>query len=240
MPTTGRDIVSDALLELNVIQAGDVMEPDAASFGIGKLARIFDNWNADRGAVYADQFNTYVLTPGLSPHTIGPTGTWVIAQRPESIEAASLVFNTTNNPSIPIDIKDAAWYASLSVPTISLAVFTGLYYEKAWPNGKVFFNGKPSTAYSIQLLTRITLTALSLTDPFTMPPGYQDAATLTLAEELAGPFEKSITRDLERRAREARARVFGNNTVIPPLVTRDSGMPSAGRATKGTYLVGWW
>src|SRR5712671_3715334 len=106
MPT-GRDLVQSALIKLNVVAAGDVMAPDDAALGIDVLRQIFDDWNAEREAVYADQFNTYVLTPGLSPHTIGPTGTWVIAQRPESIEAASLVFNTTNNPAIDIPIRDA-------------------------------------------------------------------------------------------------------------------------------------
>lgn len=238
MAITGRTICADALAELNVLDVGATMGAADADFCLGKLTRLFDNWNAERSASYADQFVSYTLTPALSPHTMGPTGTFVVAQRPVSIEAASLVLSSTNHPEIPITIREAAWYAELTVPTLTGAVPTDLYYEPAWPNGNLFFYPVPTTAYQVSLQTRVLLTALSLTDTFTLPPGYRDAATLTLAEEIAGAYERPVSPTLERKAREARARIFANNRTVPSLETADAGMPGSS-GPSGTYYTGW-
>lgn len=239
---TGRDLVTDALLELNVYDAIDTIEPQNAAYVLRKLNRILDNWNAERPAVYADQFNTYTFTPALSPHTIGPTGTWVTTQRPVSIEAAMLLFNTSGNPQVRITMRDALWYASLSIKSLSTQMPTDVFYEPDWPNGKLFFWPIPSAAYQVTLLTRMVLAKLALDDAFTLPPGYQDAITLTLCEDIAPTFEKQVAPSLARKAQEARDRIFRNNVEIPRLVTRDSGMPTAagGGSGDGTYLSGWW
>lgn len=238
---TGRDLVTDALLEINVYDALDEPSPQDAAFVLRKLNRILDNWNAERPAVYADQFVSYTLTPALSPHTIGPSGTWVVTSRPVSIEGASLIFTTLNNPRVGITLRNAAWYNALTIPSLSTQLPTDLYYEPDWPNGKLFFYPVPSAAYQVVLWTRIVLATLGLNDAFTLPPGYQDAITLTLAEDIAPTFEKPIQASLKEKAKEARARIFSNNVEIPKLVTRDSGMPtSGGSGGTGTYLTGWW
>jgi len=238
----GRDLVTDALLELNVYDAIDSIAPEDAAYVLRKLNRILDNWNAERPAVYADQFSTYTFTPALSPHTIGPSGTWVTSQRPVSIEGAMLLFNTAGNPQVRITLRDALWYESLSIQSITTQMPTDLYYEPDWPNGKLFFWPVPSAAYQVTLLTRLVLAKLALDDAFTLPPGYQDAITLTLCEDIAPTYEKQVAPSLAKKASEARDRIFANNVVIPRLVTRDSGMPSAlgGNAGDGTYLTGWW
>lgn len=240
---TGRDLVTDALLEINVYDAIDSIAPQDAAYVLRKLNRILDNWNAERPAVYADAFNTYTLTPSLSPHTIGPSGTWVTTQRPVSIEAALLLYSTSLNPRVGITIRDAAWYASLTIPALSTAFPTDLYYEPDWPNGKLFFWPVPSSALQVTLLSRLVLARLQLDDAFTLPPGYQDAITLTLCEDIAPTFEKQVAPSLAKKAADARDRIFSNNVEIPRLVTQDSGMPTAaggGNGVNGNYYTGWW
>ena len=241
MAITAADICRAALLDLNIFEPSDAVSNDDLAFVLTKLNRILDNWNADRQAVYADAFTTDTLTPALSPHTIGPTGTWVTSQRPESIEGASLIFPTANKPEVAITLRDADWYNALSIPTLSTANPTDLYYEPDWPNGKLFFYPVPSSAYQVSLWTRLVLAQLALTDTFTLPPGYQDAITLTLSEDIASTYEKPVPAVLARKAVDARARVFTANTVIPRLDTQDSGMPTAsGSGGNGTYYSGWW
>lgn len=236
MPLTAADICRSALLDLNVFEPSDAVSNDDLSFVLGKLNRILDNWNADRAAIYADQFTSYTLTPALSPHTIGPTGTWVASQRPVSIEGAALIFNASpTSVNVDIAIRDAAWYQSLSVPSVASTFPTDLYYEPDWPNGKLFFWPVPSAAYQVSLWTRIVLAQLLLTDTFTLPPGYQDAITLTLSEDIAATYEKPVPPQLAKKADEARARVFGNNVAVPMLETQDSGMPGGSRGG-GSWL----
>src|SRR5262249_32048956 len=105
-----------------------------------------------------------------------------------------------------------------------------------------YFYPVPNAARGVRLWTRVLLSAVNLTDTFSLPPGYQNAITLSLAEAIAAPYEKPVPPDLARRALEARLRVLGNNPDGPRLATRDSGLPSSGgqgAPTGKTYLTRW-
>lgn len=232
-----RDICADAYTEIGVLAAGETMSAEDADLALKKLNRLLDNWNAERCAVYAQAFNTYVLTPSLSPHTIGPTAsspTWTATQRPVTIEGANLVFTTpTPDVAIPINLRDAQWWQAQSVKALTSDVPTDLYYQPDWPLGKLFFWPVPTTAYSVELETRILLAQLGLDDTFTLPPGYQDAVTLSLAESLLTAFPTAdVAGMIIGQAAKARARIFGNNDITPRIPTLDSGMPSK----RGGYM----
>ena len=240
MAVTGADICRSALYDINAFDANDNIGNDDLIFVLGIVNRIIDNWNAERPAVYCETLNTYTLTPSLSPHTIGPTGTFVVAQRPERIDDAQLVFLTANKPTSDIQIRDAEWYAALSVSSLTSSVPTDLYYEKAWPNGNLYFYPIPTTAYQVQLLYRTVLSALTLNGTFSLPPGYQDALTRTASADIAVAYEKAPMMPLLLQlASAAQMRIFSNNAESPHIATIDSGMPS-GQRPMGNYLTGWW
>lgn len=246
MSISGTDICIDALQELNVIQAGDVPDGTMMDFVGKKLKRLFDSWNAKQAAAYADLFSTFTLTAHLSPHTIGLTAntpTWVVTvTRPQRIEYASLIMAGTTDVFLPITLRDREWYDALTVPDLETAIPTDLYYNPSWPNGSLFFYPVPSVAKQVLLVTKVALAQLELTDTFTLPPGYQDAVTLTLSEEIAGPYGKAgspIALDVARRARERRSVIFDNNVLVPSLQTQDAGMPGGGGTPTGNYLNGW-
>lgn len=237
MALTWLTIVTDALRELRVLNASDPASGEDADFALSKAKRLLDNWNAERRAVYANVFSSFTLTPSLSPHLIGPTGTWVVAQRPVSIEGASLVLT---NIGQPITRREASWWRDQALKTLTSALPTDLYYEPAWPNGKLWFWPIPTTAYPVELEIRQLLAsaALKLTDDFSLPPGYQDAITLTLAEDLAGPFKAEVGQVTVTKAREARERIFDTNDETPRLVTHDAGMPGGSGSSWFDYRTG--
>jgi hypothetical protein len=224
---TKRSILTAALREIGALGPTDTIGDDEADVAGDVFDRVFDDWNAERRAVYASTLQTFTLTPNLSPHTIGPSGTFNVTQRPIEIESAGLVLTSGSLPiRRPIHIRDKAWYAGVRAKSLASAIPENLYYEPDWPLGKVFFVTVPSTAYSVELLLRMLLTALALDDAFTMPPGYRSAVTLTVAEACAdGPFARTLSRDFRDRAGKARMRVFGNNVSPPRIATRDAGMP---------------
>lgn len=228
------DIVSDALIEIGVINAVDPPSGEDAEYCVRKLNSILDDWNGERNAVYADTITTYALTPSLQPHTIGPTGTFVVVSRPETIDGMSLVRSGTRTP---IYVRDAAWWMGVIDHTWTTELPTDAYYEPAWPNGKLWLWGIPSSAASVEVRTRVVLTQVLVTDTFYMPPGYRSALTLTLAEALAAPFKQPLSPETQRQASKARARLFGTHSVIPRLCTMDPGMPS-GRGSTFDYRSG--
>lgn len=237
MATIEDAIVIPALRELNIVGAVDAPEAEDAALALSLLNRLLDSWNADRRAVYAEVETNYTLTPNLNPHTIGASGgTFTVGSRPVAIDAAMLRY-TTVSPVVnsPIAIRDANWYAALAVPTLTSSVPTDLYYEPAYPLGKLFFWPVPTVAYGVMLQVRTLLGQVLLSTTFALPPGYLEAIILTVTEMLAGPYRRPMPQYLPAAARKARARIFDNNDIIPRIQTQDSGMPSSGARGGGSF-----
>lgn len=224
------DLVTSALTEIRVARAGDVVNGDDMAFGVAVLNRLLNLWNADRRRVYGDTFADYTLTPNLSPHTIGPGGTFVVTQRPVRLDAAALNVGGSPAAYTPITVREADWYARQSVPALTSSLPTDVYYDPAWPLGKLYFWPVPTTASSVRLWTRVLLASVAQADDFSLPPGYQAALELTLAEELGPAFGQTVAASTALRARQARATVFSDHDDTPRLVTADAGIPCSGGA----------
>jgi hypothetical protein len=247
---TIREVCQTALLETGVIAAGETMGADAGTVVLGKLRRIFNNFNAERRAVYATAFVTNTLTPSLSPHTIGPTGaTWTVTQRPVSVDGASLILPGSGGApdvNLPIVMRDSVWWNARTVPALETSVPTDLYYQPDWPNGKLFFWPVPTTAYDVQLMIRVVLDdAVVLNDTFSLPPGYQDAITRTLEESICddGSYgvPESVMVRIKAAAKLAKARIFSNNEEPTRIQTADAGMQTSNRLRPTyNYLSGNW
>ena len=221
-------MVEQSFTELRVKRAGDTLEPENMTLGMYLFNRRLDSWNANQRAVYSEAFNdSLTLTPALSPHTIGPSGTLVVSVRPTRLLAVQL--NVGSSIFTDVNVRDAAWYAQQSAPAISMSVPSDVYYKPDWPNGRMYFFGVPSTAYAVRVWYDTILVSVAQTDTFAMPPGYQEALELTVAEDLADSLGQAVSASLARRAREARAVVFGNNDREPRIVTCDAGLAIGSR-----------
>lgn len=244
MPFTVADIGTTALRNLGVLGRGSSMTPEDGQVIVEQINLLLDNLNTERCGVFAEAFATGTLVPNLAPHTIGPTGTFVVTQRPVSLDGCNLVMNTVS-PAIqapPIVVRDAQWWLNQSVKSLTSTFPTDVYYSADWPNGKLFFWPVPTIAYQVEFMFRVVLANVILTTiTDAMPPGYRDMVTLTLTEMLAPIFQQPLPAGIAKRAQEARARVYANNDVTPLASTQDAGMPSgasSGVRTDFNYRTG--
>jgi hypothetical protein len=223
MSLTIQDLVTDAFRELGVLNAVDPPTGEDSTLGLFRLNKILDNFNADRDALYAQVFTSLTLSPGVNPHTIGPSGATVtVSQRPVSIEGAQLIVGANYSP---IKVRDRDWYRARTNPSLQSAVVTDLFYEPSFPNGSIYFQPVPSSPYSVLLDVRVVLAAVTLADVFTFPPGYQDFLTMLLAIDLSAPMGVAVSPETRHELQVAMARVGRNNIRIPTISTRDAGMP---------------
>lgn len=240
MSITVTAILTAALAELRVVGAADVPAAEDQDLALTIFNELLEAWNADHRAVYADVFTSFTLTPNLQPHTIGlaaNTPTWTVTtNRPETIDGANLVLtNVTPNVRVPLTLRAAAWWLGQSVQGLTAAIPTDLYYKPSWPNGSVYLWPVPTTAYQVELQTRALLASVALTETLTLPPGYQQALRLTLAELLAPSFGVPVSPTTTTEARKARARIFDAHDDIPRL---DSDAPSSAGAGGFDYYTG--
>jgi hypothetical protein len=224
------DLITDAFTEIRAARAGDVLAPEQMAWGLGKLNRLLDRWNANPRASYRGGFASYTLTASHQPHTIGPSAAdFTVTARPKAILGANLILtNVSPVVRVPITLRDSEWWLAQSLQGLASSMPTDLYYDAGWPNGSLNLWPVPSTAYDLELLTDGLFDVLALTDAFWMPFGYRDAVTLTLAEEIAPGMGQRVDSSTAASAREARALIFGGNDDMPRIVTRDAGMPGGG------------
>lgn len=243
------DFLRLALMEIRVARAGEVVSPDDQADALLIFNELLDRLNATPRALYSTTETTFPLTPNLQPHTIGlaanaPTFA-VSVNRPERMLAANIILpNNIRAPEGGLSLLDrqqwdaiGAGAAAGQAVTITSSIPLALYYEPSWPNGSLYLWPVP-TANAIELRFTTLLAALTDTDTFTLPMGYQQALRLTLAELLAPAFGQTVSTDTARAARDARAAVWGENDWIPDTIP-DAGVPM-GQARTGlfNYLTG--
>jgi hypothetical protein len=235
MPSvTVRALCTDSLLEIQSISQGEAVRPENMAFAVGRLRQLIDNWNAQREAIFSEEFPEFTFIADQQDYTIGPTpADFVVTTRPVSIDGGNVLLDT-QNPVVqtPITMRDWQWWLGLTVRTVTTTFPTDCYYEPGWPNGTLHFWPKPTTAYGLQLAVRGVIDDVTVNSSINLPPGYQNALMLTLAEDIApgmGAAGMASLPQTMKKAREARNRIFINNDFTPSLMTQDSGMPSPNR-----------
>lgn len=233
---TGLDVVKGALFELGVLAAGEEPEGSVADFVLSKGNRLIDNWNAKRQAIFAVDFLTFTLVANTQPLTIGPTGAnFTVTQRPVSIDAANVII--TNDIRVPLTVHtDPQWWMSVTTPETTTDLSTDLFYNPGWPNGSIYLWCKQAYPYTLELLVRQVLAELAFATNLVMPQGYWDALILTLAEDCATPFKVQPKPLMLKKAAEARAQLYANNTVVPQIQTAQPGMVARGRGRRSNWL----
>lgn len=237
-PVTGLDVVKGALFELGVLEAGQEPEGSVADFVLSKGNRLIDNWNAKRQAIFAVDFLTFTLVAGTQPLTIGPaasTPNFTVTQRPVSIDAANIII--TNNIRVPVTVHtDPQWWMSVQTPAIQTSLPSDLYYNPGWPLGQIYLYCLQSYPYTLELLVRQVLAELAFATNLVMPQGYWDALILTLAEDCATPLKVQPKPLMLKKAAEARATIFDNNTVVPTIQTAQPGMVAKTGGHRSNWL----
>ena len=236
---TALALINAAAQEIGTLAQGESLSADDQAWVLQKLQRVIDTFNAKRVMVYANTFNSFALVPNLIPHTIGPTGTFAVSQRPVEIPSIGLqLVNTTpNTVEIPLTPRDRDWWANQRVKNVTSTVPTDYYYEPDWPNGSIYFWPVPNQANNVLIQQRSVITEIkTAADTFTMPPAYWDAIVYGLAIALGPSFERQISPDLRGLYAEALRAVQGNNIFSPNTDTGDAGMPGVGRRGGFNYV----
>lgn len=211
-------LIADAFQELNVFLPGESIPAAQGTFALRRLNQILDQWNANPNAAWTERFTSFTLSPGLSPHTIGPTGTFSETQRPTRVTDCRLILNTqTPDVYLPVDLIDRQAYESLTVPDLSTDIPTVVYYEPDWPNGKLFFYPVPDAAYGVRLSLNTLLSNVLSTDTLNLPMGYESALMFTLCESIATGSGTELSPITSLQAARGRAVIFANNVPVPRL-----------------------
>lgn len=217
---------------LAVYAPSEAIKPADAITVLDAINGVLDDWRVDTLASYAEVFS-FLVTTGVNPETLGPTGTFVMPARPVAIEDVAVAFSAGLYQSIGVT-RDPQWWAA-QLTTAGLP--SGAFYSPDEPNGSLYLNGTLAAGTGLRLMTRTTLGPVAQTDVMNLPPGYQSALELTAMEACVDAFHATLTANQITRAGKARARIFGNNVRVPSLSTRGLGLPGS-RGGRWDYRTG--
>lgn len=231
------DIIQSAGYEIGVFAPGESIPAADALWGLEKLQRIIDSWNASRPIIFSSGFDLYTVPANVGPTTIGPTGTLntgpAAFYRPARITSASFVLNpgSSSPVDLPINIRTKEWWAANPLKSMLSSIVTDLYYDPAQPNGNLNFFPISNVNCSIRLeMWNQLQQALILTTKLGFVQGYWEALVSTLAIALCPSYERQPSPVLVSMQQKAMQTILANNDP-PPVIRTDSGMP--GTASDG-------
>lgn len=231
---TSQSLITAAMQEIGALAPGEQPSTEDAAWVLQKMQRLIDRYNAKEAMIYSVDFLVFTLTAGPGPVTIGPGAQFDVAQRPVSIESATLIMNngspTTQQVEVPLNMRDDSWWAQQTIKGLSSTLPTDLYYSPNWPNGNLYFWPAPTAANQVRLETRLVVGQINTYNAqFSMPPAYWDLIINELAIDIAPSFERAVSPDLRENFKKAQKIVEGNNITSPRMFSDSPTQRGPGR-----------
>lgn len=222
MPRTVRDILTRAMRTATILGAADPMDGNDASDALLTLNQMLDSWQAERLFAFSIAERTHPLSAGVGAYTIGPSGT-INGPRPVRIEYAYT--RDSNSYDRPLEVVPYEVFSRLTLKSLGNNFPSILYFDGGYPIGKINLWELPTSGLTLRLGAWQPLTEFAtLDDSVSLPPGYELAITLSVAEMLCPEYGKQVSADLARNAMKARATVMQNNLPDPRAVCEFAGV----------------
>lgn len=214
--------------------------------GLDALNDLIDSWNTERQYIYEISRESFDLTSGRNPHTIGlavgPAGVNgdLAVVRPPYIEGASVQQDEAST-EYPIDVISRAQWQGIPYKNTGSSYPHALWYEREFPLGKIWLYPSPAGAVRLTLYVWKQLdSGMTLASEFVLPPAYARAIRFNLAVEMAPEFGRRPEPDVARIARASKAQIARLNSAAEKrFMDGDNGLSS----NRGEYSIeagDWW
>ena len=203
MTTTTLTIITKALQKNGVMTDSEVPSDSMANDGLDALNAMLGSWSNDSLSVYARTTESFTLVSGTASYTIGASQTFNTTRPIAIIDAYTREGTTDTRVEI---ITDKMYYDIADKSSTGQPKY--LNYDNGFAAGTIRLYPSPDKAYSLYLLSEKPLSALTLNQTFSMPPGWERAMIYNLAMDLAPDYGQAITNDLKLIADQSKASIM--------------------------------
>lgn len=227
---TANDLINDALMEVQVLEAGEIPSAADASLAFTRLNAMLDSFQAERLMIFSViRVNLGNLVIGQQTYTVGP-GAFFNQLRPVRIERYGIIsLNNIAQPlELPLEELTVDQWADIPVKNIQSSLPQKVWDDQGWPYRTLSYWCIPSANVQATMYPWVQLNSFpDLSTDVTFPPAYYECLLYNLALRLANPFGGNIPPTLPQMAAESKARVKSLN--IPMLDLRvDPALTNAG------------
>lgn len=216
------DMLTAALLRINVIQSGEVPAPEDLAIAFDRFNDWIDSVCAnERLTIYQILRTTFPIVSGQQNYAIGAGGDVLIA-RPIFIDRMNFMDAAiTPNLEMWLDPLTDEAYQTLPQKTQTGVYPYAYYYNATYPTGtlSLFFVPTSSTLTGVLYVPTSVTRFGATSDIIALPPGYNRFMRDNLAVELASEFRENVPVDptLLRSASESMANIKRANMRIVDL-----------------------
>ena len=188
--SVARDIIGRAHRLLGIVQSGDALPEADYQDGLVALNAMISSWQTEKLIVYALVDTAFTLVNGTSSYTVGPAGNFALTPRPQKIEN---VFVRNASIDYPVELVESDKWFSIPDKASQTDLPIYAYYEPTLTTGTLLLWPVPNAAYSLHLVTWITISSLAaLSTAIALPQGYERALAYNLAVEIAPEVSRTV------------------------------------------------
>lgn len=209
----GNDICVTALQDAGILGVGENATSPMINDAFGKLNRMLSSWSADMRPVWAQLNKEYPLLANINQYSLGPTGDFVQVRPLQIVSAQLRIPNDATPIDYSLEIITNSDYQSLALKSLQ-----GLPQTIGWnpkvPNGTLFVYPEPLQNYTLRLTTIIPLDSATLTDEYSVPPGYEQAIIANLVIILLAAYRQPSTPEQQSLAINSRLIIDRENFAL--------------------------
>ena len=211
------DIITEAFVDLAVIQPGETISSDMQANAFLVLKQMLSNWSVDQALAYLNVHGDFNLVAGTAAYTVGTTGSLATAARPVRIVSWQSRSGNFSNGGACISFdefraKQQNLTAKRSVLAEMVAADTG------YPTIAIEVFPVPDTSPGTLRLDYWTpvVEFASVGTTVNLPDGWEAAVHFNLAVQLAPQYARQtgITPELAANAKNTLAELKAKNAAI--------------------------
>lgn len=231
---TYRDLIANALQDLQVIAGGETLADDDAALGLSRLNDWIDALALEGLIIPTITRQTWTLVSGTASYTVG-TGSTVSIPKPVSPQAIENVGYYDTSLTTVTEILFGRVLSNQEYDAVPQKALQQTYPTAFWYDPTFGTTGtiSPLPIPNISTLKGViyapgSLSEVLLTDTVALPKGYRRFFRSNLTEELAAAFEKPVPASIAKIARLSRERVKAANFRMVDM-SFDVGTPGLSR-----------
>jgi hypothetical protein len=202
---TVRSLITDALLELGVLEPGESMTAAQGQLGLRRVQAMIDAWGADRLTLSLQLRTSFTWPASTSSVQIGP-GQTIDMTRPMWLNTVTYVVpGTSPGVEVLVGQMDEDAYASLSIKSLASQLPQQCFYQTNITDafGTLFVWPQPQSLMMVLYSPQAVGVPATLDSIMQGPPGYQEAFLYQLALRMCAPMGVAIPATLPRMATNA-------------------------------------
>jgi hypothetical protein len=219
-PPTAGDIIALSLFDAGIVGTGQTPQASDANKALTRLNDMIAQWTRRRWLVY-HLIDVSKVSTGAVSYTVGAGGDFD-TPRPDRLEQGCFVRLLTTTAPNQIDYSLQLIEARENYNQIAMKQMgsfpQAIFYDAAFPLGRVYPWPVPNTQYEIHLNIKGTLDNFpTLATAYNLPPEYAEAIRLNLIVRLRAAYQLTPDPTTDRLALVALNTIKNANAQIPFL-----------------------